>query len=72
MYRLCTLSDMTPQDGQQAVGEVVRTVSVIASATETSSMTILGISGIIIIGCEMVPRKEKIWKNCSISSIPHP
>jgi hypothetical protein len=51
MYRLCTLSDVAPQDEQQAVGEVVRTVSVISLAIETSSMTILSISGIMIIGC---------------------
>ena len=59
MYRLCTLSDLAPQDEQQAVGEAVRTVSMISLDTETSSMTRLGISGIMIIGCEMVPRKEK-------------
>jgi len=72
MYRLCTLSDVVPQDEQQAVGKVVRTGSLISLATEMSSMTLVGIAGMMIIGCEMVPRKEKNWKERSIPSLPHP
>src|SRR5579872_4440625 len=55
LYRLWIREDADPQAGQEAVGDVVRRVSVISKATSTSSTWTSGRSGIMIIGSLSVP-----------------
>jgi hypothetical protein len=49
--------DAVPQEGQNAVGEVVRRVNMISSATSTLSIWTLGRSGKMIVGCLLVLKK---------------
>src|SRR5437870_1030338 len=51
--------DAVPHEGQEAVGNVVRRVSVISSATSTSSTSISGRSGKMIIGFLSILEKVK-------------
>ena len=57
VYRLWIREDVVPHEGQEAVGDVVRRVSVIAEATSTSSTSTPGSSGMIIIGYLLVLEK---------------
>src|SRR6266699_1008716 len=60
VYRLCICEDAVPHEGQEAVGDVVRKVRVISSATSTPSPSILGRSGKMIIG--WVGSSKKLFK----------
>jgi len=61
VYRLWMREDAVPHEGQDAVGDVVRRVSVISSATSTPSTWTLGRSRKMIIGCLLV--LEKVGKS---------
>ncbi len=63
VYRLWMCEDWTPHEGQEAVGEVVCSVSVISQATSTSSTWISGKSGMMIIGYVLVPQKANKNEN---------
>src|SRR5438132_12296647 len=54
VYRLWIREDAVPQEGQEAVGDVVRRMSVISKATSTSSTWTSGRSGMMIIGYRSV------------------
>src|SRR6266571_7128461 len=51
VYRLWICEDWVPHEGQEAVGDVVRRVRVISSATSTPSTWTSGRSRKMIIGC---------------------
>src|SRR5438876_4368832 len=59
--------DAVPHEGQEAVGNVVRRVSVISSATSTSSTSISGRSGKMIIGFLSILEKVKQEKMFNLS-----
>src|SRR5437762_14266867 len=63
VYRLWICDDWVPHEGQADVEEVVRRVRMISSDTSTSSTSISGKSGMIIIGCVLVPRKTNENEN---------
>jgi hypothetical protein len=63
--RLCMREDIVPQEGQEAVGDVVRRVSVTSSATSPPSPSTSGRSRNMSIGClsilEEVRKSEKMF-----------
>src|SRR5712671_1380482 len=59
--------DTVPHEGQEAVGDVVRRVRVISSATSTSSTSISGRSGKMIIRSLSILEKVKQEKMFNLS-----
>ena len=57
--------DAVPHEGHKAVGDTVRRVSVISSATSTSSTSIVGRSGKMIIGFRLFLNNKAKVKKCS-------
>jgi hypothetical protein len=64
--------DAVPQEGQEALEDIVRRVNVISSATSTPSTSIGGRSGKMIIRCFSILEKVSKRKNVQALSIPHP
>src|SRR6266700_1705189 len=72
VYRLWIREDTVPHEGQGAVGDVVRRVRVISSATSTPSTSTSGRSGKMIMECLWVLEKTRQKrKNVQSLSIPH-
>ena len=70
--RLWIREDADPHAGQEAVGDVVRRVSVISKVTPTSSTWTSGRSGIMLIGSLSVPENAlQKRKNVQPVTIPH-
>jgi hypothetical protein len=71
VYRLWTREEAVPHEGQEAVGETVRSVSAISSATSTSSTWTSGTSGKMMIQFNGCLEERESWKKCSTFSISH-
>jgi hypothetical protein len=59
--------ERVPHLGHEAVGDVVRSVSVISSATCTCSMNTSGRSGKMMIAFNVYLEEGGNWKKCSTS-----
>src|SRR6266487_3132317 len=70
-YRLCTRVELVPHVGHEAVGDVVRSMSVISSAISTCSMSKPGRSGKSIIEKMCTSGYGKSRKIVQLLSISH-
>src|SRR5215471_12078874 len=66
-FNIYTRVERVPQLGQEAVEDVVRSVSVISLATCTCSMRTSGRSGKMMRVCKRNLEKGERWKKCSTS-----
>src|SRR5690348_10947128 len=71
VYRLCTRVEWVPQLGHEAVGDVVRSVSVISVATRTCSTSTSKWSGKMMRACKVYLEERERWEKVQPLSISH-